>query len=218
MYCFIVQRIYTIPEICGTLFLLRVRMLGHWGKKTMYETFKYKPCNRKRSRWMLRGKTWGKKYWRKHKPISDVICGDLRGRYHSFYKNWAILKKKKATSSTQRLCVCLSVFFLADATHPLGVPGPAGAGPRQIFMAVQVFLPLGGLINTYRRCTLHTRGEGGGQNRQRRPFKCFLSYQKILIWFHCFLRFICDGDHLLEPSPSTPPPASENYRPPEILS
>ena len=22
MYCFIVQRIYTIPEICGTLFLL----------------------------------------------------------------------------------------------------------------------------------------------------------------------------------------------------
>ena len=27
--------------------------------------------------------------------------------------------------------VCVSVFFLADATHPLGTPGPAGAGPRQ---------------------------------------------------------------------------------------
>ena len=28
------------------------------------------------------------------------------------------------------VCVCLSVF-LADATHPLGIPSPAGAGPRQ---------------------------------------------------------------------------------------
>ena len=25
----------------------------------------------------------------------------------------------------------MSVFFLPDATHTLGVPGPAGAGPRQ---------------------------------------------------------------------------------------
>ena len=28
--------------------------------------------------------------------------------------------------------VCVSVFFLADATHTLGVPGPAGAGPRHL--------------------------------------------------------------------------------------
>ena len=27
--------------------------------------------------------------------------------------------------------MCLSVFFLADATDPLGIPGPAGAGLRQ---------------------------------------------------------------------------------------
>ena len=29
MCCFIVQRIYAIPEICGTLFFVRVKMLGH---------------------------------------------------------------------------------------------------------------------------------------------------------------------------------------------
>ena len=28
------------------------------------------------------------------------------------------------------MCVCLSVFFLADAIHLLAIPGPAGAGPR----------------------------------------------------------------------------------------
>ena len=85
-------------------------------------------------------------------------------------------------------------------------------------MVVQVFLPLGGLVNTYHRCTLHTRGEAGGQNRQRKLLKCFLSCLKILILFHCFLRFICHGDYLLEPSPSTPPApgwrshASSQYR------
>ena len=31
----------------------------------------------------------------------------------------------------QRLCVYLSVFFLANTSHPLGTPGPAGAGPWQ---------------------------------------------------------------------------------------
>ena len=25
----------------------------------------------------------------------------------------------------------MSVFFLADTSHPLGIPGPAGAGPQQ---------------------------------------------------------------------------------------
>ena len=28
--------------------------------------------------------------------------------------------------------VCLSVFFFANATHPLGTPGPVRAGPRQL--------------------------------------------------------------------------------------
>ena len=111
---------------------VRVRTLGHWGKKIMYGIFKYKPCNRKRSRWMLRGKTWGKKYWRKHKPISDAICGDLRGRKHSFYKNWAILKIKKKLPLLCNVCVCVSVWLLSLTPFILRVPlDPAGAGPRQ---------------------------------------------------------------------------------------
>ena len=30
--------------------------------------------------------------------------------------------------------MCVSVFFLADATHPLDIPGPAGAGPWHLFI------------------------------------------------------------------------------------
>ena len=37
------------------------------------------------------------------------------------------------------VCVCLSVFFLTDATHPLGIPGPAGAGPRQFPLFLHLF-------------------------------------------------------------------------------
>ena len=37
------------------------------------------------------------------------------------------------------VCVCLSVFFLADATHPLGIAGPAGAGPRQFPLFLHLF-------------------------------------------------------------------------------
>ena len=50
------------------------------------------------------------------------------------------------------------------------------------------------------------RGERRGQSRQGRTlFKFFLSCLKIWILFHCFLRFACHGNHLLEPSASTPP-------------
>ena len=77
-------------------------------------------------------------------------------------------------------------------------------------MGVQVFLPLGGLVNTSRRCTLHTRGEAGGQNRQGKLFKHFWSCLKILILFHCFLRFACHGNHVLSPPhPPHPPPGEE---------
>ena len=37
------------------------------------------------------------------------------------------------------VCVCLSVFFLTDATHPLGTPGPAGAGPWQLTLFLKAF-------------------------------------------------------------------------------
>ena len=42
------------------------------------------------------------------------------------------MKKKKSYLFYATVCVCLSVFFLADATHLLGTPGPAGAGPRHL--------------------------------------------------------------------------------------
>ena len=41
------------------------------------------------------------------------------------------IKKKTLPLLRNLPCVCVSVFFLADATHPLGISGPARAGPQQ---------------------------------------------------------------------------------------
>ena len=38
------------------------------------------------------------------------------------------------------MSVCLSVF-LTDATHPLGIPGPARAGPPAGHQAVETVIP-----------------------------------------------------------------------------
>lgn len=61
------------------------------------------------------------------------------------------------------------------------------------------FFPWGGQVNTYCRCSLHSRGEGGGPKGQRKRFmlKCFLSCLEIQFLFHSFLKFACHGDHLL---------------------
>ena len=64
------------------------------------------------------------------KPISGVIWGDLGGKQCLFYKNWAVLKTKSFFFALN--LPCESVSFLADITHHLGTPGPAGAGPWQL--------------------------------------------------------------------------------------
>ena len=101
------KNLYYTWDLWNTVFV-RMKMLGHWGKKTMYGTFKKKPCNRKRSRWMHRGKTWEKKYWQEHE--TNIWCSMwwLKAEVTFILKKLSFLKIKKATSSTlPSLCVCL---------------------------------------------------------------------------------------------------------------
>ena len=61
-----------------------------------------------------------------------------------------------------------------------------------------------GLVNTYCRCSLHSRGEGGGPKGQRKKImlKCFLSGFEIQFLFHSFLKFACHVHHLLGALPT----------------
>ena len=52
------------------------------------------------------------------------------------------LKIKKLFLPCNLLCV--SISFLADATHPLGTPRPAGAGLQQLRQVLLLFLKRGG--------------------------------------------------------------------------
>ena len=61
-----------------------------------------------------------------------------------------------------------------------------------------------GQVNTYCRCSLHSRGEGGGPKGQRKKImlKCFLSGLEIQFLFHSFLKFACHVHHLLGALPT----------------